>query len=121
MYPTPNGDNMCPGEGAAREGAINKIPVHKVLVRLPVDLHQRVTEAAERYRRSVNSEIVARLEQSLAGLPHDADESAVEPPFFPYIETTFRRDLSEQENALIRAFRRLSRRQRGALVALLTG
>ncbi len=90
-------------------------------MRLPVDLHQRVTEAAERYRRSVNSEIVARLEQSLAGLPDDADESAVEPPFFPYIETILRRDLSEQENALIRAFRRLSRRQRGALVALLTG
>lgn len=120
---------MCPREGATeggshqqtKEGTINKIPVHKFLVRLPVDLHQRVSEAAERYRRSVNSEIVARLEQSLVGLPHDADESAVEPPFFPYIETTFRRDLSEQENALIRAFRRLSRRQRGALVALLTG
>ena len=100
---------------------MNKVPVHKFLVRLPVDLHERTAEAAERYRRSLNSEIVARLEQSLAGLPRDADESTVEPPLFAYIETTFRRDLSEEENALIRAFRRLSRRQRSALIALLTG
>ena len=100
---------------------MTRIPVHRFLVRLPVDLHDRVSEAAERYRRSMNSEIVARLEQSIAGIPVESAEAGVEPPFFRHIETTFRRDLSEEENALIRAFRRLSGRQRTALLELLTG
>ena len=68
----------------------------------------------------MNSEIVARLERSLGGLP-DADESEIEPPFFRHIETTFRRDLSDQEDNLIRLFRRLSQRQRDALTDLLSG
>ena len=100
---------------------MTRVPVHRFLVRLPLALHERVAEAAQRYRRSLNSEIVARLEQSVSGIPDDAVESGVEPPFFAHIETTFRRDLSDQENALIRAFRRLSQRQRKALLELLDG
>ncbi len=100
---------------------MTRVPVHRFLVRLPVALHERIAEAARRYRRSVNSEIVARLEQSVSGIPQKAAESAVEPPFFAHIETTFRRDLSAQENTLIRAFRRLSERQREALLELLDG
>ena len=69
----------------------------------------------------MNSEIVTRLEHSLNGLPGDASESAVEPALFPHIETTFRGVLSEDEDALIRLFRRLSARQREALLALLSG
>ena len=76
-------------------------------------------EAAELYRRSINSEIVARLEQSLAGIPDDNTERQVEPPFFPQIETTFRRDLSDDEDRLIRLYRRLSKQQRRALIELL--
>ena len=73
------------------------------------------------YRRSMNAEILARLEHSLNGIPADAEVSAVEPALFPYLETTFRRDLSDEETTLIRLFRRLSSRQRAALVDLLGG
>ena len=93
----------------------------RFLVRLPEDLHRRVGEAAQRYRRSMNSEIVARLDRSLNGLPGAESESSVEPAFFPHIETTFRRDLSDQEDSVIRLFRRLSARQREALLTLLAG
>ena len=93
----------------------------KFVVRLPDDLHQRIGEAAKRYRRSMNSEIVTRLDHSLKGLPGAASEKSVEPAFFQHIETAFRRDLSDQEDAMIRLFRRLSTRQRDALVTLLEG
>ena len=68
----------------------------------------------------MNSEIVARLERSLSGLPGEA-ETEIEPPFFRHIEMTFRRDLSDQEDNLIMLFRRLSQRQRNALTDLLSG
>ena len=73
------------------------------------------------YRRSMNAEILARLEYSLNGIPADAEISAVEPAFFPYSETTFRGELSDEENTLIHLFRRLSSSQRAALVDLLRG
>ena len=90
---------------------------HQVLLRLPVDLHAQVVEAAQRYGRSANSEIVARLDHSLRGVSQQ--ESAIEPPLLPYIETTFRRDLSRQENQLLLCFRQLSSRQRQGLMELL--
>ena len=93
----------------------------KFVLRLPPELHRRVTEAAGQYRRSMNSEIVTRLEYALNGISADADAAAVEPALFPYLETTFRGELSEQENALIRLFRRLSTSQRKALTDLLGG
>ena len=94
---------------------------YKLVLRLPEELRVRVTEAAHRYRRSLNSEIVARLDQSLGGLPRNANESEVEPPFFAQIETALRHDLSDEEDALIRMFRRLSAEQRSALLNLLKG
>lgn len=92
---------------------------HRFVLRLPHDLYARVVEAAARYRRSVNAEMVARLEYSLTGIPQDAAESRLEPELFPHLETTFRGELSEEENTLIRVFRRLSAQQRAALLALL--
>lgn len=92
----------------------------KFVVRLPISLHARIAETAHHYRRSMNSEIVARLERSLDGLP-GARETGIEPPFFRHIEMTFRRDLSDQETDLIRLFRRLSQSQRDALTDLLSG
>ncbi|MXY53977.1 MAG: Arc family DNA-binding protein [Gammaproteobacteria bacterium] len=91
---------------------------HQLLLRLPLDLHGQVVEAARRYGRSTNSEIVARLDHSLRGLTQD--QSAVEPPLLPYVETTFRRDLSAQETQLLLRFRQLSPRQREGLMDLLT-
>ena len=93
----------------------------KFVVRLPIELRDLIFEAAKLYRRSMNSEIVARLEQSLTGLHGERHESDLEPPFFEHIETTFRRDLSDKEDTLIRLFRRLSERQRDALLGLLSG
>ena len=90
---------------------------HQVLLRLPVELHARVVEAAHRYGRSANSEMVARLDHSLRGVSEE--ESAIEPPLLPYIETTFRRDLSPQETQLLLRFRQLSCRQRQGLMDLL--
>ena len=69
----------------------------------------------------MNAEIVARLDYSLSGIPADADVGAVEPALFPYLETTFRGELSDEENRLVRLFRRLSASQRAALVDLLGG
>lgn len=68
----------------------------------------------------MNSEIVARLERSLAGLPGKS-ETDIEPPFFRHIEMTFRRGLSDEEQDLIRLFRQLSQPQRNALTRLLSG
>lgn len=93
---------------------------YKFVLRLPDELRDRVAEAAGLYRRSINSEIVARLEQSLMGIPEDAAERPLEPPFFAQIETTFRRDLSNDEDCLIRLYRRLSSQQRRALINLLS-
>ncbi|MDE0038581.1 MAG: Arc family DNA-binding protein [Gammaproteobacteria bacterium] len=93
---------------------------YKFVLRLPDELRDRVGEAAALYRRSINSEIVARLEQSLLGIPGDDAERQVEPPFFAQMETTFRRDLSDDEDRLIRLYRRLSRQQRRALLDLMS-
>ena len=94
---------------------------YKLLLRLPDQLHVRVAEAAKRYRRSMNSEIVTRLEHSLNGLPGDESESDVEPPFFAQIEASLRGHLTDEEDSLVRLFRRLSARQRSALLTLLEG
>jgi len=94
-------------------------PTYKFVLRLSEDLRERIAEAARLYRRSMNSEIVVRLEQSLSGVPDREFEVAVEPPFFPHMETAFRRDLSDEEDRLIRLFRRLSAKQRAALLDLL--
>jgi len=96
-------------------------PQYKFVLRLPTELRDRIAQAANRYRRSMNSEIVARLEYSLSGIPTDANESQLEPALFPFLESSFRRDLTDEEDTLIRMFRRLSPRQHAALLDLLTG
>lgn len=92
---------------------------HRFILRLPVDLHRRVADASARYGRSINSEIVCRLDHSLRGLSED--ESSVEPPLMPFIEMTFRGELTGDENQLVRRFRQLSEQQRTALLKLLAG
>ena len=95
-------------------------PSYRFVLRLPAELRDRIAEASKLYRRSMNSEIVARLEHSLSGVPNQQIESVLEPPFFPQLETTFRRDLSDDEDRLVRLYRRLSGGQRRALLDLLT-
>lgn len=95
-------------------------PTEKFVVRFPKGLRDRIADAAGLYRRSMNSEIVARLEQSLSGLPDPSVERAIEPPFYPAVERMLRRDLTDEEELLVRAFRRLTRERQQALLELIT-
>ena len=45
------------------------------LKNIPEPLYQRIRMAADRHHRSLNSEIIARLEQALAPHPVDVEES----------------------------------------------
>ena len=91
--------------------------VHKFVVRLPMPLRDRIAEAARFYRRSMNSEIVARLEQSFAGLPDSYMEDRVTPQHFNDLFTSH---LSADDEQLLRAFRRLPADKREALLKLLS-
>lgn len=97
-----------------------KQETHKFVVRLPVPLRNQVAEAAKHYRRSMNSEIVARLEQSFGALPQGVVEQQLEPPLHPHMEAIFRSTLSETERSLIKIFRRLGSSRQKALIALLS-
>ena len=121
-----------------------KQPPYKYMVRLPVPMRDLIAESARHYRRSMNSDIVARLQHSFSGLggestplhvadhQHNAEPegtspetsshpiTTLAPPLHDQFETLFRRDLSEQEERLIRGFRRLSAAKRDALIALLS-
>ena len=46
------------------------------LKNIPEPLYRRIRMAADRHHRSLNSEIIARLEQALAPHPVDVEESA---------------------------------------------
>ncbi len=89
---------------------------YKFVLRLPMDMRDRIVEAAERYRRSINSEIVARLEQSFSE-GNDADAA---PPLHPHLEYLLRGRLDESERRLIEGFRHLDRKKRKALLKLLS-
>jgi DNA-directed RNA polymerase specialized sigma24 family protein len=91
----------------------------KFVVRLPRGMRRRIADAARCYRRSMNSEIVARLEQSLDAaepfVPAGVNEPTPEPPPDP---TPAGAD-GDEEARLLRAFRTLSAERRRALLALL--
>ena len=94
----------------------------KFVVRLPLGMRRRIAEAARGYRRSMNSEIVARLEQTLSTgannsftapeplqqLPHPSDRERADP--------AAQREIEIQ---LLRAFRLLPRQRQQALLDLL--
>ena len=92
---------------------------HKFVVRLPLDLQADIKHAATHYRRSMNSEIVARLEQSFSGIPSAAQEQEHAPYLHAQMENLFVRTLSSEEEELVRAYRRLTPSQQQALLELL--
>ena len=92
----------------------------RFVVRFPVRLRARVGESARLYRRSVNSEIIVRLDHSLNGLPEMETERAIEPPMFAAIERSLRGDLTDEEQKVVFGFRRMSAEKRKALVDLLS-
>ena len=88
---------------------------YKFVLRLPPEMREKIAEAARRYRRSLNSEIVSRLEQSfIEGPPEN-----VAPPLHPHLEHVLRGRLDPEEQRLIHGFRNLERRKRNALLDLL--
>ena len=64
----------------------------------------------------MNSDIVARLHQTFSGLPAEAQ---TEIALHEQIEDLFRRELSEEEESLIRAYRQMSSKKQEALRNLL--
>ena len=92
---------------------------YKFVVRLPANMRAKIAEAAGHYHRSMNSEIVARLEQSFGSLPQQSTEEGVAPPLHPHLEAIFRSTLNETEQSLIRIFRRFESARQKALLDLL--
>jgi hypothetical protein len=91
----------------------------RFVVRFPLWLRRRIGESARFYRRSINSEIILRLDLSLNGLPNLAAEHSIEPPMFAAIERSLRANLTDEEESLVLRFRRLSAEKRKALLDLL--
>ena len=86
----------------------------KFVVRLPEGMRDRIAEVAKQHHRSMNSEIIARLEHSLLDLPTLPD--------FPSRQTLNDQrveELNQPERELLLRFRQISRRQQNALLALL--
>ncbi|MDY7561082.1 Arc family DNA-binding protein [Pseudomonas sp. 10B1] len=82
----------------------------KFVVRLPDGMRDRVYQVAKNHHRSMNSEIIARLEQSLIqeGALGDEPSLRLDSP-----------ELSLHERELLQRFRQLSHRQQNALVSLI--
>ncbi|MEM7079961.1 MAG: Arc family DNA-binding protein [Pseudomonadota bacterium] len=93
---------------------------HKFVVRLPLRIRDQIAEAAAYYRRSMNSEIVARLEQSFSGIPSTTQVEDLAPDVYPQLEYFFGRTLSSEEEDLVRAYRHLSQEKKHALLELLS-
>ena len=92
---------------------------YKFVVRLTTRMRDQIALAAKHYRRSMNSEIIARLEQSFGALPTSEVEEAVQPAFHPQVEVLFRNQLSEPEQSLVQSFRLLNAEKQRALLELL--
>ena len=93
---------------------------HKFVVRLPMPLRNRIAQAAKYFRRSMNSEIIARLEQSFQGIPSQAVADDLAPQMHESMQNVFAADLTEDEETVLRSFRRLPEDKRKALVDLLS-
>ncbi|MCP5179339.1 MAG: Arc family DNA-binding protein [Pseudomonadales bacterium] len=106
------------GNGESNDSPDKSKP-YKFVVRLPTEMRDRIAEAAQDHRRSMNSEIVARLERTFSGLPSEADAVLIEPPLQGHMDALLRRSYSDEEQQLLRTFRRLSLPKKRALLDLL--
>jgi len=87
----------------------------KFVVRLPEGMRYRIADVAKQHHRSMNSEIIARLEHSLLDLPILPEQTQ---PSRQALNEQLD-DLSSSEQALLVRYREMSRRQQNALLALL--
>lgn len=94
--------------------------VEKFVVRLPYGMRARIAEVSRLSHRSMNSEIVARLEDSLAAtvrIEEPRSPSAIGRP----VHSVPPFSGSDQEAQLLQCFRRLSQARRRALIEFLSG
>ena len=82
----------------------------KFVVRLPDGMRERIADVARNHHRSMNSEIISRLEPSLF------QEGTLDSGPILHMDSA---ELSNSERELLQRFRQLSRRQQNALVALI--
>ena len=79
-------------------------------LRMPQDLKKRIEKSAKTNRRSINAELILRLQDSIEK----------DPLFIPEIhESAKNYELTEEQNALLKAYNGLSPRRRRALLELL--
>ena len=93
---------------------------YKFMVRLPPQMRDQIAESARHYRRSMNSDIVARLHQSFSGILTDASEQTLAPPLHNQLDQLLRQELSHDERELRRTYRRLGKHKQAALRDLLS-
>lgn len=93
---------------------------YRYLVRLPIPMRAQLAESAEYHRRSINSEIVTRLQRSFSGLPGIEEQRALAPALHEHLELLLKGSLSAEEQQLVRRFRSLSAAKREALLHLLS-
>ncbi len=89
----------------------------KFVVRLPKGMRQTIAQVAKNYHRSMNSEIVSRLELSLKTeqyLHGETNEAGTNP------ETT-QADLTMKEYSIIEQVRKLSPERQDALLNVIAG
>jgi len=82
----------------------------KFVVRLPNGMRDRIAEVARTQHRSMNSEIIARLENSLENDSQQvhSDNLRLDSP-----------EISQYERELLMRFRQLAQRQQNALLSLI--
>lgn len=88
----------------------------KFVVRLPLSVHQQLAEESRKKRRSMNSEIVARLERGLP-LFHRSEFELHEPDSVP--EQVLTSSLHADELVLLTCFRSLPEEKQEALLKLI--
>ncbi len=98
-----------------------RLEKHRFVVRIPIPVHQRVSNAARQHRRSINAEIVTRLEHSFSAdcTCSAAARCALYPDAAPHSELPSKSALSAAETWVVNAYRRLPQTKRHALLALL--
>ena len=94
----------------------------RFVVRLPVGMRGRIAEAASRSHRSMNSEIVSRLELSLEQNEQTETSRSPSAEAIPELRAVGRHDgktLMEEETRLLRAYYQLQPAQRKSLLQFL--
>lgn len=92
-----------------RAGTVLTRESEKFVVRFPEEMRERISQVAQENHRSMNSEIVIRLDHSLV------QDGMLNKAFMKLNEA----ELSLNERELLMQFRLLTQRQQNALIALI--